>query len=150
MKNFLLPHYFKTIGIILVLVGIVFLVLYLKFNLNCTTNVFAVISVFLENRYFSITKTNIIDEIILILIIVGFGLIVFSKEKNEREHLNVLREKALTKALIANTLFILFSVLFIYGGGFIGIMISNLFSVFIFYLIYFYLSIKRYPHEPDE
>ncbi len=104
MKNFLLPYYFKTIGIILVLVGIVFSVLYLKFNLNYTTRVFAVTSIYLENQFFVITKTNIIDEIILILIMVGFGLIVFSKEKNEREHLNVLRGKALSKALIANTL----------------------------------------------
>lgn len=143
MKNFLLPYYFKTIGIILVLVGIVFSVLYLKFNLNYTTRVFAVTSIYLENQFFVITKTNIIDEIILILIMVGFGLIVFSKEKNEREHLNVLRGKALSKALIANTLFILFSILFIYGGGFIGIMITNLFSIFIFYLIYFHLSLKR-------
>jgi hypothetical protein len=148
MKNFLLPHYFKTIGTFLILVGIVFSVLYLKFNFNYTTYVFAAISIYLENRFFVITKTNIVDEITLVLFVVGFGLIVFSKEKNESEHLNVLREKALTKAVISNMLLMVFSVLFIYGGGFIGLMVLNLFSVFIFYLIYFYLSIKKSRQNP--
>ena len=143
MKNFLLPHYCKTIGIILVRIGIVFLVLYSKFDFNYTTSVFAIISIYLENRFFVITQNNIIDEIILILFVVGFGLIVFSKEKNEEEHLNALREKALINAVILNTFFMLFSILFIYGGGFLGSILFNVFSVFIFYLFFFYLSNKK-------
>ena len=143
MKNFLLPHYCKTIGIILVLIGIVFLVLYSKFDFNYTTSVFAIISIYLENRFFVITQNNIIDEIILILFVVGFGLIVFSKEKNEVEHLNDLREKALINAVILNTFFMLFSIFFIYGGGFLGSIVFNLFSVFIFYLFFFYLNNKK-------
>ncbi len=143
MKNFLLPHYCKTIGIILVLIGIVFLVLYLKFDFNYTTSVFAIISIYLENRFFVITQNNIIDEIILIFFVVGFCLIVFSKEKNEVEHLNALREKALINAVIVNTFFMLFSIFFIYGGGFLGSIVFNLFSVFIFYLFFFYLNNKK-------
>lgn len=143
MKNFLLPHYYKTIGIILVLIGIVFLVLYSKFDFNYTTSVFAIISIYLENRFFVITQNNIIDEIILILFVVGFGLIVFSKEKNEVAHLNALREKALINAVIVNTFFMLFSIFFIYGGGFLGSIVFNLFSVFIFYLFFFNLSNKK-------
>lgn len=143
MKNFLLPYYCKTIGVILVLIGIVFLVLYLKFDFNYTTSVFAIISIYLENRFFVITQNNIIDEIILILFVVGFGLIVFSKEKNEVEHLNALREKALINAVIVNTFFMLFSIFFIYGGGFLGSIVFNLFSVFIFYLFFFYLNNKK-------
>ena len=143
MKNFLLPHYCKTIGIILVLIGIVFLVLYSKFDFNYTTSVFDIISIYLENRFFVITQNNIIDEIILILFVVGFGLIVFSKEKNEAEHLNALRDKALINAVIVNTFFMLFSIFFIYGGGFLGSIVFNLFSVFIFYLFFFYLNNKK-------
>ncbi len=143
MEKFLLPHYCKTIGTILVLIGIVFSVLYLKFDFNYTSSVFAIISIYLENRFFIITQTNIIDEITLILFVVGLSLIVFSKEKNEVDHLNTLREIALTNAIIVNTFFILFSILFIYGGGFLGILVFNLFSVFIFYLIFFYLSFKK-------
>lgn len=143
MKNFLLPHYCKTIGVILVLIGVVFLILYLKFDFNYTTAVFAIISIFLKNRFFTMIQTNIIDEITLIFFVVGFGLIVFSKEKKEVEELNALREKALANAIIVNTFFMLFSIIFIYGGGFLGIIVFNLFSVFIFYLLFFYLSNKK-------
>jgi hypothetical protein len=142
MKNFLLPYYFKTIGAIFVLVGILLSVLYLKFNLNYTTSVFAIISIYLENQFFVLTKTNIIDEITLVFIVVGFGLMAFSAEKNESERLNAIRTKALTKAVMANTIFMLCSIMLIYGGGFIGILVVNLFSVFIFYLIYFYLGVR--------
>lgn len=148
MKNFLLPYYFKTIGAIFVLIGIVFSVLYVKFNLNYTTSVFAVISIYLENLFFVITKTNIIDEITLVFIVVGFGLMAFSEEKNENERLNAIRAKALTKAVMANTIFMLCSIILIYGGGFIGILVVNLFSVFIFYLTYFYLGVRRNALNP--
>jgi len=150
MKNFLLPYYFKTIGTFLIVVGIVIAVLYLKFNLNYTTYVFAVLSIYLENQFFVITKTNIVDEVILILLLIGFGLMVFSQEKNESEYLNTLRAKALTFAVMANMIFMLFSIILIYGGGFIGILIFNLFSVFIFYLSYFCLNIKRTAQDSEE
>lgn len=150
MKHFLLPHYCKNIGVISLIIGMVFSILYLKFDFNYTTSVFAVISIYLENRFFIITKTNIIDEITLMLFVVGFALIVFSKEKNEAEYLNTLREKALAKAVIVNTFLILFSILFIYGGGFLGILILNVFSVFVFYLIFFFLSLRKSHRESQK
>ncbi len=150
MKNFLLPYYFKAIGALLVAIGIVIAVLYLKFNLNYTTYVFAVLSIYLENQFFVITKTNIVDEMILIFMVIGFGLLVFSKEKNESDYLNTLRAKALTFAVMANMIFMLFSIILVYGGGFIGILIFNIFSVFIFYLIYFYRRIKRTAKDAEE
>ena len=143
MKNFLLPYYFKIIGIGLLLIGIIFSVFYLKFDFKYTTSVFALISIYLENRFFVVTQTNIIDELILILFVIGFGLLVFSKEKNEVESHIVLREKAIVKASIANTIFILISIIFIYGGGFLGVLVLNLFTVFVFYLLFFYFSLNK-------
>ena len=147
MKNFLLPYYYKAIGVILVLIAIVFSVLYLKFDLNYTIPVFAIVSIYLETKFFVISQSNFIDEITLILFVLGFGLIVFSKEKNEFEFLCVLREKALVRATIVNAFIMLFSIIFIYGGGFLGILVLNLFSVFIFYLFFFYVSLKKRNQE---
>lgn len=143
MKNFLLPYYFKIIGIGLLLIGIILSVFYLKFDFKYTTSVFALISIYLENRFFVVTQTNIIDELILILFVIGFGLLVFSKEKNEVESHIVLREKAIVKASIANIIFILISIIFIYGGGFLGVLVLNLFTVFVFYLLFFYFSLNK-------
>ncbi len=147
MKNFLLPYYYKAIGVIFVLIAIVFSVLYLKFDLNYTIPVFAIVSIYLETKFFVISQSNIIDEITLILFVLGFGLIVFSKEKNEFEFLSVYREKALVKATIVNAFIMLFSIIFIYGGGILGILVLNLFSVFIFYLLFFYVSLKKRNQE---
>ena len=147
MKNFLFPYYYKAVGVILVLIAIVFSVLYLKFDLNYTIPVFAIVSIYLETKIFVISQSNFIDEITLILFVLGFGLIVFSKEKNEFEFLRVYREKALAKATIVNAFIKLFSIIFIYGGGFLGILVLNLFSVFIFYLLFFYVSLKKRNQE---
>lgn len=143
MKNLLLPHYCKLIGVSLILIGLASAVLYLKFDFNYTSPVFALISIYLENRFFVITKTNIVDELTLIFFIVGFALLVFSKEKTENESIQKIREKALMKATAANTFFMLFSILFTYGGGFIGVLVINSISVFIFHLIFFNLSIRK-------
>jgi hypothetical protein len=143
MKNFLLPYKYKFIGIFLVIVGIVLAVLYLIFDFSFTIPVFAVCSVFMETKFFTTFRTNITDELTLFILIFGFGLVAFSKEKNESKSHNDLRFFALCKAIITNIFFMLFSILFFYGGAYLGVMVFNLFSFFIFYLFFFYLSLRK-------
>jgi len=137
MKNFLLPFPWKFGGICLTLTGLVLAVLYFWFDFRFTMPVFAVFSSFMETKIFATFKTNFADELIMLLLISGLGLIVFSKEKTESDHLNQARIQALIKAILANTIFLFLSVLFVYGTGFIGILVFNLFSVSIFYLFFF-------------
>jgi hypothetical protein len=138
MKNFLLPFPWKFAGISLTLAGLVLAVLYIWFDFRFTMPVFAVFSSFMETKTFATFKTNFADDLIMLLLISGLGLIVFSKEKTESDQLNQARTQALIKAILANTIFLFFSVLFVYGTGFIGILVFNLFSVPIFYLFFFY------------
>jgi hypothetical protein len=138
MKNFLLPFPWKFAGICLTLAGLVLAVLYIWFDFRFTMPVFAVFSSFMETKTFATFKTNFADDLIMLLLITGLGLTVFSKEKTESDHLNQARTQALIKAILANTIFLFFSVLFVYGTGFIGILVFNLFSVPIFYLFFFY------------
>jgi hypothetical protein len=42
--------------------------------------------------------------------------------------------------------FLLLSVMFVYGSGFFAILVVNIFSLFIFYLLFFYLG-KREKKE---
>jgi uncharacterized Tic20 family protein len=90
--------------------------------------VFAIFSVFLETKFFAIFRTNIADELILLTLLAGLGLIIFSKEKNETEELDLLRLKALAKAGISNLIFLFVSVLFIYVSVFIAILVINIFT----------------------
>jgi hypothetical protein len=142
MKNLLLPYPWKLIGWFLTLAGSVLGILYNWFDFRFSMRVFAVYSSFLQTKMFETFKTNFADELIMLLLIVGLSLIVFSKEKIEFENLNQARNKALARALILNNIFLLFSVLFIYGSGFIGILVLNLFSLSLFYLFFFYI-LKR-------
>jgi hypothetical protein len=137
MKKFLLPYPWKFAGIFLSLCGIVLAIFYLWFDFRFTLPVFAVYSSFLETKMFTTFNTNFADDLILLLLLTGFGLIVFTKERMESEQMDLFRIKAVVIAFIANFIFLIFSVLFIFGSGFIGVLVLNLFSFPIFYLIIF-------------
>jgi hypothetical protein len=146
MKNFLLPYPLKLAGIFLTLSGLVFAALYFWFDFRFTMPVFAVFSSFVETKIFATFRTNFADELTMLLLIAGLGLIVFSKEKTETENIDIFRTKALANASIANTIFLLFSILFVYGSGFIAILVFNLISSSFFYLcFYYFLKNKKHP-----
>lgn len=138
MKELLLPYRWKVAGILLSISGIVLVIFYIWFEFRFTLPVFAVYSSFLETHLFTTFQTNFADDLILLLLISGLGIIVCSKEKFESENLDLIRAKALIKAIIWNNIFLFLSIIFVFGTGFIGILILNLFSFSILYLIFFY------------
>ena len=146
MNHLLLPYKFKWVGTVLVCLGIVGLVFYIWFDFRLILPVLAVVSSFLETKTFIIIQTNVADELILVSFLAGFFFLIFSKEKSETVYMDQLRGRAFSKAVVANMVLLLFSILFVYGNGFLAIIMLNLFSVFIFYLIFFYfLKRKELP-----
>jgi hypothetical protein len=143
MNNFLLPYRFKWIGVVMVFIGLAGLVFYLFFDFRLMAPVFAVISSFFDTKIFTTFRTNIADELIMLSFLTGFFFLSFSKEKIESEILDQLRIKAFSKAILANTGLLIFSILFTYGNGFLAILLLNLFSLFIFYLIFLYFLKRR-------
>jgi drug/metabolite transporter (DMT)-like permease len=142
MNNRLLPYRYKWIGLCLAVIGVIFAVVSNRLNLRIEIPVFAVVSTFMETRAFVFSRTNFTDEIILLLLIPGFLLLVFSRERREDGSFDEIRATAWKRAVITNSVFILASVLFIYGKTFMTIVMVNLVSVFLFYLAFFY-SLKR-------
>ncbi len=131
---------------VLAFAGAMSAIIYIFFDYTLKIRVFAVYSSFFATKYFTSFKTNFLDELTLLLLVSGLALIVFTKERNETEGLNSFRLRAFLRALIANTVFLLISILFVYGSGFISILVVNIFSLFIFYLLFFYLR-KREKQE---
>ena len=131
---------------VLAFAGAISAIMYSFFDYTLRIPVFAVYSSFLATKYFTSFKTNFFDELTLLLLISGLALIVFTKEKNETEDLDTVRFRAFFRAWVANTVFLLFSVIFVYGSGFIVVLVLNIFSLFIFYLLFFYLR-KREKKE---
>lgn len=150
MKNLLLPYYFKLIGVFLLVTGIALAIFYIWFDFRFTIPVFAVYSVFLETKIFETFRTNFADELTLLFLICGLGMIVFSKQKTEYAGLDLIRFKALSLAVITNTVFLLLSVIFVYGSGFMGILVINIISLFVFYLILFFFIKRKKSVEKSE
>jgi hypothetical protein len=140
MKKLLLPYRWKFAGILLILMGSFCAVLYTWFEFQFKMPVFAVYSAFFETKMFVTFQTNFADELILLLLVTGFGLVVFSKEKNETEILGNKRSDAMFKAMLANNILLLLSILFVFGSGFIAVLVFNLISVSVLYLLFFYLT----------
>jgi hypothetical protein len=146
MNRLLLPYRWKWVGIVLTLAGIILSVLFFWFDFRFKIPVFALYSAFIETKVCAVIRTNVADEMILLLLISGLGLIILSKEKNEAEGLDLHRMKAMFRAVILNTVFLLVSVLFVYGSGFMAILVINTVSLFVIYLLLFYIS-KRVKTE---
>ena len=133
----LLPYKYKIPGYALLIAGAVMTYLYFVVNIRLEIPVPAIISSFAETKFFTTYKTNIADELLILLLITGFSLIVFSKEKNETVQLRELRISSLIRTAVTDIFIILFATLFVYGSGFMAIIIMNLFLPFIIYLIFF-------------
>ncbi len=143
MKNLLIPHFWKYIGLSLLIIGIILCIFYIYFDFRFTMPVFAIYSSFIETKIFASFKTNFADELILLLLLIGLFLIMFSKEKNEEIIADHIRENALAKSIFYNIFFLLFSLIFVFGSGFLGILIINIFSVPILYIYFFYRGIYK-------
>ena len=140
--NYLFPHYLKRVGFVLLALGVVAL-LY-SFLISNTPdfmdfNVYALIRQrFLSPvEFFSVVETNFLDELIAGLLILGLGLISFSREKVEDEFIAKTRLESLVWATYLNYGVLLLSVLFVYEMAFFMVMIVNMFTILIFFIIRF-------------
>ena len=85
----------------------------------------------------NLNNNNFTDEIISIGLIIGLILTAFSKEKIEDEWTAKLRLDSLMWGVYVNTILILLSIIFLYGELFWQVMILNLFTTLIFFIIRF-------------
>jgi hypothetical protein len=146
LNKFLLPFYWKIIGYILTLAGI--LCTYFRFGLGIKPaflemKVFAIYSSIFETHYFSAVYNNISEEICGILLLTGLILLTFSREKSECEEFWLIRYRSMFLAVFMNAGLLTISFLFVFGWGFLVIMTMNLFSLLVIYNILFHISIYR-------
>jgi amino acid transporter len=140
----LLSYRYKIPGFILIFIGLILTILYFSVEFRFEMPVLAVFSSYIETRFFTTFSTNFADELTLLILLAGFSLVVFSKEKKEFDFFQSLRINALVKTAIINVAFLIFSVMFIYGNGFIMILLLNMFFPFIVYLgIFNFMKFKE-------
>jgi len=152
----LLPNKYKLIGCcLLVPATIIGLILcftdFEAFPLN--GKVFAILNneIFGKSQSFGFIETNITNTVVGVLFIVGAMFVGFSKEKKEDEFIAKLRLSSLLWAVWANYILLLLSFLFIYGTAFLTVIIFNMFTILIIFIVRFnYILYKNSKSVLDE
>jgi hypothetical protein len=86
---------------------------------------------------------NILNDIIGILIIISSLLVAFSKEESEDEYISKIRLESLVWAVYVNYGILLFSFLIIYDISFLWVMLFNMFTILIFFIVRFNWQISK-------
>lgn len=161
--NYLLPYKYKFLGWVLFSVGILTGIFVLASNYESNFFTIKVLSVYYEphgnitlgkglisenSPFLRITVNDILDELACLLIIVGGLIIGFTEEKIEDEFTYKLRKDSLVWAMIFNYSILLLAILFVYGMEFFHILVFNMFTPLIFFIVRFnYLKFKANSHE---
>jgi hypothetical protein len=143
----LLPNYFKRIGWILLipsaLFGLFIIISDYEFKF-LDTNVFTIYSgAFKDPLYFGFIRANMTATITGVLFLIGAIFVAFSKEKSEDEFIAKVRLESLLWATYINYGVLIFCFLFFYEFEFLYVMIFNMFTILIFFIIRFYYILYR-------
>lgn len=146
--NYLFPHRFKRIGL-MILIPFILLGLYVVNNdVEPEIFDFNVPAVFVDEIIgdkfvFGMTENNILNEIVGVVLILSFLLVAFSKEAQEDELIAKIRLESLVWATYVNYAVLLFSMLFIFGMSFLWVMIFNMFTILLFFIVRFNWQVKK-------
>ena len=155
-NKLLLPNKYKKIGwfifIPAFIAGIILSITGYEANW-LQTKVFAIVNneLFGRSQYFQLVEINITNTTVGILFLVGAILVGFSKEKTEDEFIANIRLTSLLWALLVNNILLLMAFVFIYGTTFLSVMVYNMFTIMIIFILRFnYLLYKNSKTVIDE
>lgn len=141
-QNYLLPNGLRPLVLILIFPGIFLLILRYQFNYKpdfLNLKMFAFYTYYIESKAFTVVKNQMIEEIAAILILAGMFILAFTREKTESEDLDAMRYKAFIFSSYLNLAFLIISLLFFFGFGFVGAL-----TVFMGVWLLDYLLVLRY------
>ena len=149
--NYLFPHRYKKAAWIVFVPSVIFGFCVVAFDITpdfLQGNVWALFAdpVFgseEHKKFFSVTNNNLLDEIMGVLIIVSGLVVSFSKEKIEDELIQKIRLESLVWATYLNYGILLLAIIFVYDMSFLWVMIFNLFTIILFFIIRFNWQVSK-------
>jgi len=84
---------------------------------------------------------NLISTILAVLIIVGGTFVGFSQNQEEDEFVKKIRFESLILAVYVNNIVLIICLIFVWGINFINVMVYNMFTTLIFFILCFYLRL---------
>ncbi len=147
--NFLFPNKFKKIGWFILIPSAIIGLITLIYDYEPSFFDFNVPAIFVGEilsdgkKTFRMVNNNVLNEILGILIIISSLLVAFSEEKSEDEYISKIRLESLVWAVYFNFAILLLSFLFVYGLYFLWVMIFNMFTVLLFFIVRFNWQISK-------
>ncbi len=145
-SKLLLPNQFKAIGWIILIpitiLGIIAMtnsyeVDWLNMKVFALFNDDFVFGATNESGNFKFIETNVTLTLLGALFIVGAMMVGFSKEKREDEFIANLRLSSLLWSVWVSYVLLFLAFLFVYGMSFFNVMVYNMFTVLIIFIIRF-------------
>ena len=154
-KNYLLPHGFKLVGLILLLpflVSCLWLLLGPGEGDWFKVDVPALYTLDLKNtcEWFTMTVTDPVNEICMLGLLASLVFVALSKEKDEDEMTAVVRMQSFVWSFWGTALIMLVAILFIYDFAFLHFAFASVFTSFILYVCKFnyeMIMIRRAQNE---
>jgi hypothetical protein len=147
--NFLFPSKFKRIGWFTLIPSAIIGLLILIYEYEPSFLDFNVPAIFVDELFsvnrktFRMVANNILNEILGVLIIISTFLVAFSKEKSEDEYISKIRFESLAWAVYFNYAILILTLLFIYDFAFLWVMIFNMFTILLFFIVRFNWQISK-------
>lgn len=146
--NYLFPNKYKRVGWLVLIPSSIIGLLVILFDYEPDSLFFNVPAIYSdeilgESKFIGRVRNNILNEIIGVLNILSLLLVAFSKEKGEDEYISKIRLESLVWAVYVNYGILLLSFLLIYNLTFLWVMIFNMFTILIFFIVRFHWQISR-------
>ena len=147
-SKYLIASKFKPIGWI-ILIPSVILGLFTLFNeweppfFDATVFGIFIDSFINTDKMFGTIENNILDELLGILVIVGSLFVAFSRERDEDELISKIRLESLVWATYWNYGILILAFLLVYDISFFWVMVFNMFTILIFFIIKFNIEIWK-------
>ena len=147
--SYLFPNRYKKIGLFILIPSIIVGLIVVINDLEPELLDFNVPAVFIDDifgdkKLIGITNNNILNEIFGVLLIISLILVAFSKEKQEDELIAKIRLESLVWATYVNYAVLLVAMIFVYGMSFLWVMIFNMFTILLFFIIRFNWQVRNF------
>lgn len=96
-----------------------------------------------EKNYFAFARVAVYDTVICLLFFIGLMFIAFSKIKKEDEYSYSIRLSSWLWAVWINCIFMVLSFVFFYGMSFFAVMVCNIYSMLIIFILRFYYQLYK-------
>ena len=148
----LLPNRYKRIGWFIFIPSFFFGISILFFGFQPSWFEGKMVSLFPgEKIIIGLINVNLANTVIGVLFIAGALLVGFTKEKNEDEFISKIRLSSLLWAVLVNYILLIVAFVFIYETAFLNVMIYNMFTVLIIFILRFnYILYKSSKSVSDE